>query len=79
LIKFSNEKAQLILEKNADSITVKSLSFFGDEYVKIIVEVPKDLNREQKEKLTAFDGSLNDKNYKKRKSFFDKVKELFDD
>jgi len=60
---------------------IKRLNYsgYGDEYVKIIVEVPKDLNKEQKEKLNAFDSSLNDKNYKKRKSFFDKVKDLFGD
>ena len=59
---------------------IKRLNYSGngDQYVKIIVEIPKDLNKEQREKLSAFDQSLNDKNYKKRKSFFEKVKDLFD-
>ncbi len=59
---------------------IKRLNYsgFGDEYVKIVVEIPKDLNKEQKKKLEEFDKSLDDKNYKKRKSFFDKVKDLFD-
>lgn len=49
----------------------------GDQYVKIVVEVPKDLNKAQKEKLCEFDGVTNEKNYKKRKSFMDKVKDFF--
>jgi len=59
---------------------IKRLNYSGngDQYVKIIVEIPKDLNKEQREKLSAFDQSLNDKNYKKRKSFIEKVKDLFD-
>ena len=50
----------------------------GDQYVKIVVEVPKDLNKAQKEKLREFDSATNDKNYKKNKSFMDKVKDFFD-
>lgn len=50
----------------------------GDEYVKIVVEIPKDLNKEQRQKLKEFDNSLEEKNYKKRKSFFDKIKDMFD-
>ena len=50
----------------------------GDQYVIINVEVPKDLSKKQKELLRAFDEATDDKNYKKKKSFFDKVKEMFD-
>ena len=51
----------------------------GDQYVKITVEVPKNLSKTQKEKLKEFDSACNDdSNYKKRKSFMDKVKDLFD-
>ena len=50
----------------------------GDQYVKIIVEVPRDLSKEQKEKLKDFDNATDDKNYKKQKSFFDKIKDFFD-
>jgi len=49
----------------------------GDQYVKIIVEVPKDLSKAQKEKLKEFDNATDDKNYKKRKSFMDKIKQFF--
>ncbi|MEE0945762.1 MAG: molecular chaperone DnaJ [Acutalibacteraceae bacterium] len=59
---------------------IKRLNYSGngDEYVKVVVEVPKDLNKEQRKKLEEFENSLEEKNYKKRKSFFDKVKDLFD-
>ena len=49
----------------------------GDQYVKLNVEVPKNLTRKQKELLKAFEDSLEEKNYTKRKSFFDKIKEMF--
>ncbi len=48
----------------------------GDQYVKISVEIPKDLTKEQKAKIKEFDSSTNDKNYKKQKSFLDKVKDF---
>ena len=51
----------------------------GDQYVKVTVEVPRDLSGEQKKRLKEFEAAMNDKNYKKRNSFFDKVKELFAD
>lgn len=51
----------------------------GDQYVKIIVEIPKDLNKSQKELLKQFEESVDDNCYKKRKGFFDKVKEFFKD
>lgn len=50
----------------------------GDQYVKIIVEIPRDLSKSQKEKLKEFDKSTDQKNYKKQKSFFDKIKGFFD-
>lgn len=50
----------------------------GDQYVKIIVEIPKNLTREQKEKLKEFDKLSEDKNYKSKRSFAEKIKDLFD-
>lgn len=49
----------------------------GDQYVTISVEVPKNLSKKQKDALEAFEATLDDKNYEKRKSFFDKIKEKF--
>lgn len=50
----------------------------GDQYVKVAVEVPKNLTAKQKTLLKEFDRTTDEKNYKKRNSFFDKVKEFFD-
>ena len=49
----------------------------GDQYVTLKVEVPKSLTRKQQELLRAFEDSLEEKNYPKKKSFKDKLKELF--
>ena len=49
----------------------------GDQMVRISVEVPKNLTKAQKDALTAFEGTLNEKNYEKRKGFFDKIKDMF--
>ncbi|MBQ9977240.1 MAG: molecular chaperone DnaJ [Clostridia bacterium] len=59
---------------------IKRLNYSGkgDQYVKILVEIPKDLSKEQKQILKDFEAKTGDKNYKKNKSFFDKVKDLFD-
>ena len=49
----------------------------GDLLLKIVVEVPKNLSREQKKLLKDFDEATGDKQYQKRKSFFDKLKKGF--
>lgn len=49
----------------------------GDLIARITVEVPKNLSAKQKELLQSFEESLGDKNYQRRKSFFDKVKDAF--
>ena len=49
----------------------------GDQMVKINVEVPKNLNKKQKEALQAFEDTLEEKNYEKRKSYIDKIKDMF--
>ena len=51
----------------------------GDQYVKVTIEVPRNLNDEQKKILAEFDKSCSANNYHKRSSFFDKVKNLFKD
>jgi len=48
----------------------------GDQYVTVIVEVPKNLSKKQKDILRGLESSLSDASYEKRKSFFDKLKEL---
>lgn len=49
----------------------------GDHYVRVSVEVPKNLTKEQEKLLREFDTSLGNSNYQKRQSFFDKLKEKF--
>ena len=46
----------------------------GDQYVTVFVEVPKNLNGEQKEALRRFGETLQPENHAKSKSFFDKWK-----
>ena len=43
----------------------------GDQYVTVVVEVPKNLNSEQKEALKRFGETLSPENHKKNKSFLD--------
>ncbi|MCT4594604.1 MAG: molecular chaperone DnaJ [Anaeromicrobium sp.] len=49
----------------------------GDHYVKIIVEVPKKLNSKQREMLMKFSDVMDEDVHEQRKTFFDKVKEIF--
>ena len=53
----------------------------GDQYVKVNIEVPKNLNKKQKEALKNYEKTMSesstDKHYTKRQSFFDKFKEIF--
>ena len=50
----------------------------GNQYVKINVEIPRNLSKEQKELLKQFDKKSDEKNYKQRKTFFDKLKNMFE-
>ncbi|MCR5553480.1 MAG: molecular chaperone DnaJ [bacterium] len=56
-------KGTKVLNKNA----------YGDLYAKIIVEMPKTLDKNQKELVSALDKSINKNNYTKRKQFQDKI------
>ena len=47
----------------------------GNQYVTVKVEVPKNLTSRQKEILKEFE---DEKNYKQKKSFKQKMKDLFD-
>ena len=43
------------------------------------IEVPKKLNKKQKDALLSFEKELTPSNYEKRTSFFDKIKKFGDD
>lgn len=49
----------------------------GDLIARITVEVPQNLNAKQKDLLRQLEESLGTKNYQKRESFFDKLKDMF--
>ncbi len=49
----------------------------GDELVRLVVEVPKNLSGEQKKALRAFEETMDEKNYQQRRSFRDKLKKAF--
>ncbi|MCL2014123.1 MAG: molecular chaperone DnaJ [Oscillospiraceae bacterium] len=49
----------------------------GDQLITVIIEVPKNLTKPQKEALISYDKSLTGKNYEKRESFFSKLKDKF--
>ena len=51
----------------------------GDQYCRVVVEIPKNLNNKQKELIRQFDSATTEKNYAKRNGFFDKLKKLFND
>jgi molecular chaperone DnaJ len=59
---------------------VKNINGYGrgDQFVKVIVEVPKNLSPNQKEMLRNFESASQDKNYQNRRGFFDKIKDLFE-
>lgn len=48
----------------------------GDEYVTVEVEIPKNINSKQKAILKEFDEASSEKDYKKRHSWFDKMKDF---
>lgn len=49
----------------------------GDQYVKIKVEIPKNLTEKQKSVLLQFDESVDMSKYREKKNFFEKMKDLF--
>ena len=51
----------------------------GDQYVRVAIEVPKNLSAKQKELLKKFEEAVGEKNYQKRKGFFDKLKGMFEE
>lgn len=46
----------------------------GDQFVRVNIEVPKNLNQKQKDLLKSFAESLGESAHSERKSFFDKIK-----
>ena len=51
----------------------------GDQYCRVLVEIPKNLNNKQKELVRQFDSTTSEKNYAKRKNFFETLKKFFNE
>ena len=52
----------------------------GDQYVKVAIEVPKKLSKDQKKMLKDFENSLSlETNYENQKSFFGRLKDIWKD
>ena len=49
----------------------------GDQYVIVDVEIPKKVTRAQREALKAFEDSMKEDNYEKRKGFFKNLRDSF--
>jgi len=50
----------------------------GDQYVTVNIEIPKNLTEKQKDLLRQFGETVEDTKYNQKKTFFDKIKDLFD-
>ncbi len=50
----------------------------GDQLVELVVETPVKLNKEQRELLMAFAESCGDDIHPEKRSFFERIKDLFD-
>ena len=48
----------------------------GDQYVTVNVEIPKNLSKKQKDILRNLEENLSEASYEKRRSFFDRLKDL---
>lgn len=51
----------------------------GDQYVRVVLEVPTNLTDRQKELLREFESTTTDENQQQRKTFWDKVKDTVKD
>ena len=49
----------------------------GDLLVQVKVEIPRKLSDKQKDMLRQFEDSLSGKEYEAKKTFLDKIKEIF--
>ena len=49
----------------------------GDLYLTVVVDIPKKLTEKQKELLRQFDGTTTERQYEKRKTFLDRLRDVF--
>ena len=56
---------------------VNSNSRYGDLYVKVLIEIPKKLNDEQRDLMMQLEAAFNKGEHEQKKSFMDNVRDLF--
>ena len=49
----------------------------GDQYIKVNIEIPRNLSSEQKEILRKFEDAVGESHYQEKKGFFAKMKDIF--
>ena len=59
-----------------DSIPYVGYKTRGDQFVTVVVETPQKLTQKQKDLLRQFDDGASEETQPKRKSFFDRLKNL---
>jgi molecular chaperone DnaJ len=78
-----NETLEIIVPECSQTGTIISLkgkgtkilnkNGYGDLFAKLVIEVPKSLDKKQKEMLKNLDDSINQNQYSKKKAFNDKI------
>lgn len=71
------QPGEIITIKNKGIPVINRQNQRGDHLVTLQMEVPTALEKDQKDMLLKFDATTSERNYKKRSSFFDKIKGLF--
>ena len=78
-IREGTQPGDTITLRNKGIPVINRPGHFGDQIVTLHLEVPSKLNDEQKEILRQFEQTCDERNYRKRGSFFQKLKDLFTD
>ena len=78
-LKTGTQPGDIITIRNKGIPYINRPNLRGDHKLQVELEVPQNLNKEQSELLEKFEASMNEDNYKKRKGFLNKLKNLFKD
>ncbi len=76
-IKEGTQPGEVITLKGKGIPVINRPGQFGDHIVTLIMEVPHHLNEKQKGLIRELDGTLSDHNYRKKTSFFQRMKAIF--
>lgn len=66
-----------VIRLRGKGVPKRGSSIRGDQYVNIKIEIPTGLSEKQKEILREFDGTVDGSNFREKKSFSEKFKDLF--